>query len=521
VTAPALLALTVLLAAPTAAQPGLSGPVAVESPFAVEGLEPTRAYAVIVANDRGDEPGMGPLRYADDDGARYRELFLAAGVTTELLAVLDAETQRLYPESARAARAPTRSELETVLESVFAAIGRDNQAGLRTVLYFVYAGHGSVGADGEGAMHLLDGRFTRSDLFQRVVSRSPARINHLIIDACNAYLMVARRGAGAPTEAAIASAVSGFLSREGLERHPNTGVLVSTSQAADVHEWERFQAGIFSHEVRSALAGGADVDGDGAVSYDEARAFLAAANGRVADARARIRAYALPPAIHRAEPLFDRRFAKAAPMLRIPASLTGRRYLEDARGVRFADFNIGADGPLVMMLVPSSTYFLRSAHDEIRIPLEGRHPARAADAGALNGSPIELAQRGSESLAFQRDLFAIPFGRSYFEGFVAHAEVEPPPAALLLDPVPAGLSSRHAIALGLAGSGLVAAGVGLGFGLSASNQAASYRSAIGSNDDVGALRTGASQNAQLANILFGAAGAALVSGAVVWLWPAD
>ena len=58
--------------------------------------------------------------------------------------------------------------------------------------------------------------------------------------------------------------------------------------------------------MRSALAGAADIDGDGRVTYAEAHAFISAANGRVQDARARLSAYAAPPALHRDEPLFDR-----------------------------------------------------------------------------------------------------------------------------------------------------------------------------------------------------------------------
>lgn len=255
----------------------------------------SHAYAIIVANNLSADGTLERLRYADDDGARYHELFSLVTTRTEILSVLDPETQRVHPGVARVARAPTRRELDAVIVSVFADIERDNAAGIRTSLYFVFVGHGSIGDNGEGTVHLVDGRFSRSDLFQRVIAPSPARVNHVIIDACNAFLMVARRGGQRSKQASIDDAVQGFVGRESLDRYPNTGVLLSTSQAAEVHEWSRFSAGIFSHEVRSALAGGADVDGDGEVTYDEARAFISAANAKVSDPRARLTAYAAAP----------------------------------------------------------------------------------------------------------------------------------------------------------------------------------------------------------------------------------
>ena len=64
-------------------------------------------------------------------------------------------------------------------------------------------------------------------------------------------------------------------------RLANTGFVLSTSSDRDSHEWERYQAGILSHELRSALRGAADADRDGRITYAELGAFLVTANSNI------------------------------------------------------------------------------------------------------------------------------------------------------------------------------------------------------------------------------------------------
>lgn len=469
----------------------------------------SRAYALIVANNAAFDGGLAPLKYADDDGAKYFELLSLVTADAEVLSVLDADSQRVFPNVAKVARAPTARELERTAAKLFEAIAADERAGLRTTFYFVYVGHGSITESGEGAMHLLDARFTRSDLFQKLISRSPARINHVIIDACNAYLMVARRGDHAAEDAAIDQ----FLKKEDLARYAGTGVLVSTSKAEDVHEWSRFEAGIFSHEVRSALAGGADVDGDGAVTYDEMRAFLSAANARVTDPKAKLDAYVKAPAVRIDEPLFDKKDAKDAARVVISSVLSGRRWLEDDRGVRYADLNIASDGAVALALVPSGGYFLRNDVEEIRLPVEAM---AAIDAGALPREPHTLAHRGSETLTFQRDLFAVPFGRAYYEGFRARIPIEDELRSTISHPR-GGIGPRHYVAGGLAIGAVASLATGIGFGLDARSKAAEFRSAVAPDAELMRLENGSRRSASAANILY-AVGGGMIAGAVVtWL----
>jgi hypothetical protein len=503
--------------APTAPAPA---PVVSPPPLVEPGVH---SYALIVANNFSSDSGTAPLHYADDDGARYSELLSLISDRVEILSVLDTDTQRIYPGVAASARPPTRKELQLTLDTLFSDIRHKAATGARTVFYFIYVGHGTVGDDGEGAMHLLDGRFTRADLYQTVIAKSPAQVNHVIIDACNAYLMVARRGDH--NEAAINAAVQGFLSREGLDHYPNTGVLVSTSQASDVHEWSRFSAGIFSHEVRSALAGGADINGDGVVTYDEVHAFLAAANGQVSDPKAKLQAFISPPKMHNLEPLFDRKRVQA-PSVFIPGTMAGRHFLEDARGVRYADLNLAKDGPVTMVLVPSPVYFLRSDRDDIEIPLAAA-AIKSFDASTLGHRSSELAMRGSEALAFQRDLFAIPFGRAYFDGYVAHASdvtvYETPTTVEIRRHPPEGepFPTHRYVSLGLGLGAVGAAAGGVFFGLSASSKASAYQSAIGNDTDVMQRRTDANNAALASNILYGVTGALVAGAVLLWFFPSD
>lgn len=465
-------------------------------------------YAVVVGSNDAPDTSLAPLRFADDDAARYLETLGVRAEDARILTVLDADSQKLYPEIARIARAPTRKALRGALDEVFAEIEAASRAGRRTVLYFVYVGHGSVGEDGEGTMHLLDGRFSRSDLYQEVIARSPATVNHVVIDACNAYLMVARRGAGEP---AVARALDEFLDRESLARHPNTGVLVSTTKASEVHEWARYAAGVFSHEVRSGMAGAADVDGDGEVSYDEIRAFVAAANAHVADPKAKLRAFAVAPALDRREPFARPRAAGKGLSITVPSTLDEHFFLEDARGVRVADFH--AAQSITLRVPSSSVYFLRTPTEEIRLPAEGR---ATLDAGAYPRVTSGLATRGAEVVTFQRDLFAVPFSTAYFQGF-SDATTEPDVVRVLRDPPATGAVPTRTVV------GLAMVGTGGALGITAGALAAAAHEAGESGEDheESEHEGGAATLRTTSTVLVGTAVGLAVTGLVVWLWPSD
>lgn len=380
-----------------------------------------RRYAVIVGNATSIVPDTAPLEYADDDAARYAELFDAVADDVRLLTVLDSVSQRVFPAQARRALPPDRRTLLATLGAVFERMHADRAAGHEVVFYFVLVGHGHVGAGGEGFFSLLDAPFTRSDLYDKVLASSPATTNHVIVDACNSYFVVNQRGTRGPDEVddggpAHTAAVAAYVGGLDLSRYPNTGVLLSTSSAKESHEWSALQAGVFSHQVRSALLGAADADGDGRIGYAELHAFVAAANLRVQDPRARVDPYVRPPTIDVTRPIVDLRESRFEHYLAIPAGTPFRFFVEDDRGLRYADVHSAAEAPIYLALVPRRHYWVRTPDQarERRVDLNG---LIRVDPSSLR--PATIASRGSLAETFRRELFAEPFGPQFFQGFAA------------------------------------------------------------------------------------------------------
>ncbi len=286
-------------------------------------------------------------------------------------------------------------------------------AGRKTELYFFYAGHGSLTAEREGSVNLLDGVLRRRELFRAVLDPVPADFKHVIIDACDAYFMVARRG-GTPS-AAEEAAVKGFLDQEALDAHPEVGVLVSGSSEVETHEWSGLEAGVFSHEVRSALLGGADADGDGLLRYAEVAAFVSAANEGLSDPRARVRVFARPPPLDLSHPMTDLRRGPRR-LLELAPSARGLVRVEDARGARYADVHVSGEAPVYLRLVGDDEYYVFRGEGEARVPagLAGVLAVAESAFGTLRRRP-----RGPVEDDLRRGLFSVPYGLGFLRGFVS------------------------------------------------------------------------------------------------------
>ncbi|MHB8876989.1 MAG: hypothetical protein ACYC8T_25110 [Myxococcaceae bacterium] len=380
-------------------------------------LGEVRTYVAIVGNNTSVEAGVQPLKYADDDAARYYELFRPIATRVALLSVLDGETQRLFRPLPPLALEPTHKNLKAVLSGFNSAMARDKEQGHEPVLYLIYVGHGHLGAAGQGYVSLLDGPFTGEDLWRGVIARSEARFNHLIFDACNSFLLVARRGGEDDDSGPDATlAIRSYVEERSSARFPNTGMIMSTSTAKETHEWSVFRSGVFSHEVRSALSGAADVNGDGRVEYSELEAFLSAANLAVDDPRARLEAFVSPPALDRHRPLVDLGEARFDHFLKVPAAFSGRFHLEDGRGVRYLDANKTSEAAVYIALVDAPFYFVRTAGAEARVPLDVRG---TVDLGGLDFLESTQVARGSVAEAFRDLLFQVPYGPGFYQGFIA------------------------------------------------------------------------------------------------------
>jgi hypothetical protein len=462
---------------------------------------PPAVFALVVANNVSYDGSRQPLHYADDDGARYAEMFGIAAVDVRLLSVLDADTQRIYPQLVPNAVPPRRAAIRAALAEMFARMETERAAGRKVIFYFVFSGHGDVDERGEGYVHLLDAPFYRSELFSDVIEASPASVNHVVIDACHAYFLVAGRGGPQAVPAGdFGDLVRSLVARERLDAHPNTGVVLSTASVAEVHEWGRIEAGIFSHELRSALTGAGDGDGDGAVDYGEVSAFLAAANGALPDPKVRINAYARPPAQDVREPLM--RLPATASRVRLPGDWLGRFWLEDDRGVRYVDFNKAPRHVLTLSLVPRPRYWLR--HDGGEYAIEA--PVGLLEAADLVERPMALASRGATNDLFDRYLFGIPFSPEFVAGWAQAARDLPDPMRVdvSLEPLVPWRYGAAALAGGL-GAGAVV------FEVLARGNAAEYRHVAGDAAEVEAVRARAESQHFTAEVM---GGLALTSAAI-------
>ena len=388
-------------------------------------------FAVVVGKNEPESLDRAILRYADDDAIAMHELFEEAGVRSVLLVSPDADTASLrriadtetlggfpnLPATVRAERSssaphatrPEKPTLAAVLRA-FDQLSKEIQAaknsGKRTELTLFYSGHGDV-SDGEGFVVLDGGRLTRTVLLEKIIARSSADTNHVIIDACKSYYMVFDKGPGGerrPFYRSFAAAGAGSGFGKNLQR---TGFVLSSSSDEESHEWERYQAGVFSYEVRSALRGGADANLDGRITYGELGAFVTTANRGISNPKFRPDFLVSPPGKTRSN-LTDSllRWRDQPGSLTVDASAAGHYYIETESGIRIADVHPKNAQQLTVHLPKSRPLFVRRADDRTEGVLSTGEPILLS---ALAMQPTAVARKGALSIAFE-SLFSTPFG---------------------------------------------------------------------------------------------------------------
>ena len=464
---------------------------------------PPAIFALVVGVNRSVDGGVPPLAYADDDAALYLELFRALGAQAILLSAFDENTRRLHPQAVAEAREPTRRDLMDASRTLAQAVAQARRRDVETVLYVVYAGHGSA-EEGEGYVSLADGRLYGRDIGRMVIQRIGADRTHLIVDACQAYYLVHGRGPGGQRRP-----VSGFSVMAVRPEFRGVGLVLSTSSGKESHEWEGFQAGVFSHEVRSGLYGGADVDADGLVTYRELGAFVRRANEAIPNERYRPDVFVRPPS-GSAELLNLRRGFERS--IHLDGTLHGRWLLEDDEGVRLVDLH-SAPGSAVRLVRPArpGTLYLRRLEDDREYSLaSAAGPVEVAD---LVPSSARSRTRGAAHEAFRRT-FELAFdGRAvatFRYSSLATLRLGTEGDRLAWD--------RRRVGFTLAAAGGTAIVAGLALGGTALVVGATVddrdpqRDAARANDRVRWLDRGAL-------VLGGVGGAAALAGLAVWLWP--
>lgn len=425
---------------------------------------PPATLVLVVANNRGADLGRAELHYADDDGAKYRALFRASAARPsdiQLLTRFDRDSARLFSEAPDGL--PTKMMLEAKVTALAARRAELAREGRAAEFVFIYAGHGDID-NGKGFVQLEDGAFTADDL-ARLVKRIDATRAHVILDSCNSVFLISPRKPGGRHVATNDDAVRALR-----ERLPRVGVFLSTSSDGEVFEWSELGAGIFSHAVRSGLAGAADADGNGEVSYAELHAFVDIATQEVKNPRYRPRVFARGPDGDDKAALFAPRLAQGrAITLEGPVRTT----LRDAEDIPWIDAHVEV-GARVRVLVPPALDDGRGTKEILDVSGPSARIVRRESIGGDGAVKAELALARGSSDVF-RSLFVRPFGPSALASAeaaaVATKDSDAAPYGLSRDDVSrfsalvgsvaeTERSRRQLGSLGIASAGLVAGGMG-------------------------------------------------------------
>lgn len=466
-------------------------------------------FALVIGSNASVDVDLAPLKYADDDAARYFDLFRLLGARTTVLSRLDENTRRIHPQAAAEAREPKKSELDAALSTLEGDVRQASQRGVETTVYVVFAGHGNV-KNGRGYITLEDARITGADLAS-AFARLPATRIHLIVDACASYFLAYGRGPGGKRRA-----LESFAQAPELASDARVGLLLSTSSAHESHEWEAFQAGVFSHEVRSGLYGAADADGDGVVSYREIAAFVARANAAVPNERFRPDVHAKPP--RGGGELLDLRSARSR-RIEIDGRHAAHYFLEDARGVRVLDVHNAPGQTLaVVRPPPTSALFLRRVDDdrELAVP----HSEDVVAVADLEATDPRIASRGAAHESFST-LFAQPFDMSAVTTYQERApasEAAPPVASDSSPRTSSWWTTRRVVGVGVAGVGAVLAGAGVYFTVQAADTKA-YLSPTASQAEADEINKHIRSDNVNAVLSYSLGAAALATGAALVFWP--
>ncbi|MFZ5890864.1 MAG: hypothetical protein ACOY0T_07430 [Myxococcota bacterium] len=432
--------------------------------------EPLR-FAVVVGNNKSLGRRRPELRYADDDAARYYEIFqtIAPGRVT-LLAEFDRDTERLFSDANGKAIGPTRKNLELTGQRVAEQVRAATAAGRESELYFVFAGHGDV-AQGEGFIEMSDERFRSRDLSAWLKS-IPFTRAHVILDSCNSFFMLGVRKPGGRH-----FATSEDAARSLAARLPNVGVFLSTSADGEAFEWSEIQSGIFSHVVRSGLLGGADANGDGSVSYLELAGFVHTATADVKNPNMRPHVFARGPGARDDVPIANLQSMTGVRRFQLSDSAALRLRLRNADGLPLIDAHSERAAKLELALPEA---WARGSVVERSRPESGLpgvrygvpEQAELVTLAALEPLEARSAGRGPDE-TFQA-LFQRPYGAGALAEY-RRIEQQRPPAvfgvsrvdtqrmALVLDQIAATeRGARLSGAVGSIGFGTLVAGAGIG-----------------------------------------------------------
>ncbi len=202
----------------------------------------TTRFALVVGHNTGDAYER-PLRWAEADAARvHRALVEIGGITAERAKLL---------------ASPDRRAVDRALSELQGRIAETRDRGERSILIFYFSGH----AD-RHALHLAAESLAVNALEARL-RRAGATATVAIVDAC--------RNDRAPRVSSKGALRAPSFAWPAESTKVPAGFVYMTSAASGevAQESDDLQGSLFTHHLVSGLRGGADLDGDGAVTLQE------------------------------------------------------------------------------------------------------------------------------------------------------------------------------------------------------------------------------------------------------------
>lgn len=200
--------------------------------------EPTRI--LVAVGQRLGLPAEAPLKYADQDALRVRDVLVGLG--------------GVRADDAIVLTGANRASLFAALDRAKARAGQRKPEEVTLVFYF--SGHGD-----REALHLGDDRVPLADL-QAKLAEVPAALRLSVTDACR----TTREKGFVADEPFAVSATTSTQATGQVWLH-------ASSDGEAAQESDELQGAIFTHTWLNGLRGAADANGDARVTLDESFAF--------------------------------------------------------------------------------------------------------------------------------------------------------------------------------------------------------------------------------------------------------
>ena len=379
------------------------------------------SYALIITNNRSLDLNRPDLKYADDDGAKYAQLYseFYGDSNVYLLTQFDKESEILFLKWKNRSKLPTKSNLSLVVNELASKIQINQNKDIFVNVQIIFAGHGDI-KDGKGFVELEDGRFTATDLEELIIKKLPANRIHLILDSCNSYFMLNPRKPGGKRWVVKNDSTKSLLSK-----YPHVGAIISTSAEAVTYEWSELQSGIFSYELRSGLRGAADVNNDKMITYLEMAAFLSVSNKAVINDLYKPKVFSMGPGNDSSEKIVKLK-QKTPRKLFIPKEKQRKFAFYDHRGFKLLDLNKEANTELSIYF-PSDgkeIQIYETVKSESRpiVKLYSLSKLESININEIDFTSPQIVQRGQAPVF--KSLFTVPFGLISYKEYVEDSKKE-------------------------------------------------------------------------------------------------